>query len=332
MADTEQVTPPAAQTQPKEYVPLSRIDPAELAKAFEEDGVPMEKPAAAVAAEASKEAPKEAPKDEGLPTLLRLAKERDTQRKLMEQKEIDAAKPYVEALKAIPPHTAQAIAKAIQAGDPVSLLAAAGMTHAQYNNRLLGNLEREEKGPTKEEPPNEIAALKAEVEALRRDREAERQRQEMEQAQIARGRTLSQIEDLVKNDPRFPGLREANVFEAVEQEIMEYWTDPKTKGTLPGNTFEETLQLAAEMAEYNLKHTNKYDFLVWQKRKALTPATQPAVVTEKRAPESQPAAGMVANRTLTNANTTAPAVPRTIPKTRQEILQALIEGREDSLD
>ncbi len=312
MADTEQVAPPAAQTQPKEYVPLSRIDPAELAKAFEEDGVPMEKPAAAVAAEV----PKEAPKDEGLPTLLRLAKERDTQRKLMERKEIDAAKPYVEALKAIPPHTAQAIAKAIQAGDPVSLLAAAGMTHSQYNNRLLGNLEREEKGSAKEEPPNEVAALKAEVEALRRDREAER-------LAGTRNQMLGQMKTILKDDPKFKTINGLGDYEGVEATLIRYHNQ---HGALPGNTLEESVQLAAELYEYELRqHAEKF-------RPYLTGESQPAVVTEKRAPESQPAAGMVANRTLTNANTTAPAVPRTIPKTRQEILQALIEGREDSLD
>lgn len=313
MSDTEQATPAPAPAQPKEYVPLSRIDPAELAKAFEEDGIKMEEKSAPPVAETPKTEPA---KEDGLPTLLRLAKERDTQRKLMEQKEIDAAKPYVEALKAIPPHTAQAIAKAIAAGDPVSLLAAAGMTHSQYNARLLGNIDREEKAPAKEEAPNDVAALKAEVEALRRDREAER-------IASSRNQMLGQMKSILKDDPKFKTINGLGDYEGVEGVLIRYHSQ---HGQLPGNTLEESVQLAAELYEYELRqHAEKF-------RPFLTAEQQSAVVTEKRAPESQPAAGTVTNRTLTNANTTAPAAPRTVPKTRQEILQALIEGREDSLD
>jgi hypothetical protein len=34
---------------------------------------------------------------------------------------------------------------------------------------------------------------------------------------------------------------------------------------------------------------------------------------------------------LTNANTTAPAAVRTVPKTREEIIAAIIEGRDEDL-
>ena len=128
MSDTqEQVTPPAPVAK-VDYVPPSQLGAEALMRALQEDGV-IPTPEAPPAQETApvEEAPKEAakievaPAKEELPALLRIAKERDAFRK-----EMESAKPHLEALKAIPSHTVSAIAKAIASGDPVSLLAAAG--------------------------------------------------------------------------------------------------------------------------------------------------------------------------------------------------------------
>lgn len=308
------------QTQ-KDYVPPSRMSPEairEIASAFESEGVAVEKTAEAPKPQAQAEAqPTPKTEDDNLPRLLKLAKERDTQRKTMELKELEAAKPYVEALKAIPPHQAQAIARAIQSGDPVALVAAAGMTHSQYNARLLGMADKKEEAPqeTGKELP-ELRTLKEELAALKQEREQER-------LQSSRKQMLGQMRDILKDNPSFKTINSLGDYEGVESTLIKYHSQ---YGQLPGNTLEESVQLAAELYEYELRqYAEKF-------RPVLTGGTQNAVVPETRAPDAKPAPSIDGPRTLTNSNTTAPAVPKKTPKTRQEIMAAIISGREDELE
>lgn len=315
-----------AEAQPqKDYTPPSRMSPEalkEITAAFESEGVPVQKeenkqPSSAptTQAQTQESKPEEKKSDDGLPTLLRLAKERDSQRKALELKEFESAKPYVEALKAIPPHQAQAIARAIQSGDPVSLIAAAGMTHSQYNARLLGMADKAE-GGEETKPVDKVAELEAKLAAFEHAKEQER-------LQSSRQQMLGQMRDILKDNPKFKAINSLGDYEGVEQALIRYHSQ---YGQLPGNTLEESVTLAAELHEYELsQYAEKF-------RPLLTPGTQNAVVAETRAPDARPAPSIEGPRTLTNSNTTAPAVPKKAPKTRAEIMAAIIAGRDDELE
>ena len=302
MSNPEQKEAPAA------FVPPSQIDPAELSKAFQEDGIiETPEPAVEAAPVVAKEVPKQEIKPsvkEELPALARIAQERDAFRK-----EMEANKPHLEALRAIPPHTVSAIAKAIASGDPVSLLAAAGMTHAQYNARLLGA-----KDPEVEEKEAAPSGNK-DIEALRQELAALKQERDSEKLQSSRSQMLNQMKEILKDSPKFETINGLEDFEGVERVLIAYHN---THGSLPGETLKESVELAAELYEAQLKKEAER----WSK--VLTKGQPPASVPSK-APES-PSAGTVVSRTLTNANTSAPAVPRTVPKTRQEIIDALSSG------
>lgn len=298
---------PEKKDAPAPYLAPSQLDPAVLAKALQEDGVveaPPEPPTK-VEAKVEEKPPEPKPAIAELPALARIAKERDAFRK-----EMEANKPHLEALRAIPPHTVSAIAKAIASGDPVSLLAAAGMTHAQYNARLLGakEVEVEEKEAAPSSGNKDIDLLKQELAALKQERDNEK-------LQVSRSQMLNQMKDILKDSPKFETINGLEDFEGVERVLIAYHN---THGSLPGETLKESVELAAELYEAQLKKEAER----WSK--VLTKGQSPASVPSK-APES-PSSGTVASRTLTNANTSAPAVPRTVPKTRQEIIDALSSG------
>ena len=298
MADTEQ------KQNPPSYIPPSQVSPADLMKAFQDEGV-IEKPAEPAPAPVQT-------KTEDLPALLRIAKERDAFRK-----EVEPIKPYVEALKVLSPTEAQRLAQARQSGDPVAALAALGFTHQQYTQKLLSLPPEEGK---KEEPKvapemSEIQSIKQELAALKAERE---------QAQIQQSRAglLAQMKTIVKDNPKFELINKTEDVEGIENVLLQYHTQ---YGTLPGSTMEESVLLAAEMYESKLKKEAER----WQK--VLTGFKEPAPVNATKAPESPPSTGTVQTRTLTNANTTAPAAVRTVPKSREEIINAIIEGRDEDL-
>lgn len=312
MADEQKTE--AAPQQPS-YKPMSSMDPSALAAAFEKnEGVPP-----SAEAKAAPATPPASAQDD-VPELVKKARDRDSQRKMMEQKEIEAAKPYVEALKAIPPHTAQAIARAIQSGDPVSLLSAAGMTHQQYTARLLGQQapaeEASEKEAKAEEPNSEVLTLKQRLEQLERERENER-------IQGRRKEALSRMQTLLKDDPKYKHVAALGDYEGVERVILQYIQE---NGKPPGDTFEETVRLAAELREYDLKQEAKK----WQK--VLTPAQEAAQTAQARAPEQPPSAGNEPIRTLNNAVATQPSPPRSAPKSRKELIDLFIEKGDAALE
>jgi hypothetical protein len=307
---------PATAVAPTPFIPPSRIDPAELAKAFQDEGiVPTPEAEAAPITEKTTITEKKAPvgdaQEEQVPALVKLAQERAALRK-----ESEANKPYLDVLRDIPPATASAVAKAIKSGDPVALLAAVGMTHSQYTARLLGEAApAEEKSAPAEKTGNpEFDTLRQELQALKAEREAEKM-------QSTRTQVMSQMQTALKDNPKFNLINKLGDYDGVEKVLIQYHAK---HGELPGSTFEESVQLAAEFYEANLKK----EAARWQG--VLTPGTVPAS-TAPKAPE-QPKAGTVTTRTLTNSNTSAPAPVKTVPKTRQEVLAAILEGREEELE
>lgn len=315
MADTEQKQTPVP------FVPPSQVSPADLMKAFQDEGI-VEKPAepapvaGKTATEPAAQPPAPAPqKTEELPALLKIAKERDAFRK-----EVEPLKPYMEALKVLSPTEAQRLAQARQSGDPVAALAALGFTHQQYTQKLLSlppTPTQEEGKPeeTKEAPSAEIDTIKQELAALKAEREQAR-------IQQSRAQVLAQMKSIVKDNPKFDLINKTEDVEGIERVLIQHH---QQYGTLPGSTLEESVLLAAEMYEAQLKKEAER----WQK--VLTGFKESAPVSTTKAPESPPSTGTVQTRTLTNANTTAPAAVRTVPKTREEIIAAIIEGRDEDL-
>jgi len=296
--------------QPVPYVPPSQLSVEDLSKALAEDGVIEAPPEPAKPAPPVAEKPAEPAKpSDDLPALVKIAKEREAFRK-----EVDAAKPYLDTLKNFTPQEAQRLAQARAAGNPVAALAALGFTHAQYTNALLGEKETPSEAPA-EKPSSDIDTLRQEIAALKAERENER---------IAAGRKegLAKMREILKGS-KFEMVNKLEAVESVEGVIMDYI---RQYGKPPGDTFEESVMLAAEVADQRLRQEAEK----WSK--VLTPAANPAPTAPAKAPESQPSSGTVVTRTLTNSNTSAPAAVKSVPKTREEVIQALIEGREAELE
>lgn len=305
MADTEQ-------KQQTPYTPPSHVNPDDLMKAFQEEGI-VEKPPAPQAAPAEPK-PAEPPPPAAEPeSLLEKARKKAEERRAKE-----AQRPQVEALSVFSPQEMERIAQARRSGDPVAALAALGFSHAQYSAKLAG-VPTEPK--TEEVPvPPVVETLKQEIERLKQEREAEK-------FQAARSEGLRNMQAHLAKDERFSHLNALGSYEMVEQEIIGFI---QKYGSPPGDTFHESVEIAAEAVEKAIRNgdvplTKKQ----WEKVQShLTPAPASAPLEPQKAPESQPSTGTVTPRTLTNSNTTAPAAVRTVPKTRAEIEAAIIEGRD----
>jgi hypothetical protein len=241
-------------------------------------------------------------KTDDTPALVKIAKAKDALRKEREQ-----VAPHLDMLKAFSPTEAQRMAQARAAGNPVALLAAAGFTHAQYNAAVAG-LKDEPEATEKPTGNPEYDSLKQELAAIKAERDNER-------IQSSRSQFLSHTEKLLKDDPKYAHLSSLGEWQSVEAVILAHIRE---HGEPPGATLDESIQLAAEQVEYNLKKEAER----WSG--VLTKLRPGAVVTQK-APES-PRPVPESPRTLTNAMSTAPAAARTAPKSREELLEAIARG------
>lgn len=308
-----------SQSEQKEatFVPPSQVDPAELSKLFQEEGI-IEKAVepeegaleqtkeAPVKAEAPKEVQKEEPKKEEPPALLKIAREREAFRK-----EVEQIKPFMDAFRGMSLDTVSALVKAANSRDPVAVLSALNISHSEYNKKLLADTESE---PEKKSGNSELDAMRQEIQALRQERENERTQQ-------ARTQVMGKMREVVKED-KYPFIAARQAYDNIENLLIDFH---KKNGVLPGESFEESVQLAAEEVERHLRKEAESYEAVLTKVKGVSLSTP-------RAPETQPVAGTVQSRTLTNSNTTAPAAARTPPKTRQEVLDAILSDRFEDLE
>lgn len=303
--------PIETKTQPAPFVPPSQVSPAELMKAFQEDGV-IEAPAETEKSVAeTKAAPPPAPaKTEDLPALVRIAREKDALRKEREQVE-----PHLGLLKQFSPVEAQRLAAARAAGDPVAALRAMGFDHETYTKALL-NMKDEPKEAPKTEGNSELDNIRQELAALKAEREVEK-------VNAGRTQVLSKMREVLQASPKFEHINKLEEYESVNQILVNHY---KEYGSLPGDTIEESFTLAAEVREAQLRKEAER----WSK--VLTGFKEGASTSPQKAPESPPSTGTVPTRTLTNANTSAPAAVRTVPKSRAELLAAIAEGRDDALE
>lgn len=302
------------------YTPPSQLSPAELMKAFQEEGIvgtpevakpaePAPEPVKAAEPEPVKPPEPVAAKEE-LPALLRIAKERDAFRREMEQ-----AKPHLEALKVFSPQELSRLAQARASNNPREALRAMGFSHEAYNNSVISDDKPEaEKTEEKVQSGNpDVDSLRQEIQALRQERDAEKM-------QATRTQVLGQMKSILADSPKFSTINALGDFEGVEKVLIDYH---RIHGSLPGATLEESVQLAAEQYESQLKKEAEK----W--RQVLTPPAS-SVPVAVGAP-AKPPAGTASPRTLTNANTTAPAAPRSVAKSKEEVLAAIIEGRDQDL-
>lgn len=299
MADTET---DSKQT-PAPYVPPSQRDIEELSKALADEGV-IEKPVTQ-AAPVAPAPPETAKAEEELPAITRIAKKQAEFRK-----EVEPYKPVLDLLL-------KAKNKQIT---PSDALAALGYTHSEYVESVLG---KQAPADEPEAPVKAATSRDPEIEELRRFKA----QYEAEKAQQTRAQALQGIEAAVKKGgDKFKHLATLERWDMVEQVIINYHAQ---NGALPGDTFEESVALAAEVVEGQLKQESTK----WAKLYGggLTSQPTPATVPNQKAPESPPSTGTETARTLTNSNTAAPAAVRSVPKTREERIAALIEGREDEL-
>jgi hypothetical protein len=121
------------------------------------------------------------------------------------------------------------------------------------------------------------------------------------------------VSKIIKGNPKFQYLSTMENYSEVLGIIGQFHRE---NGRLPADSFEESVTMAAELVEENLKQQAEK----W--KKVLTPAQAAASVkaeepTERAAPGTE-------HRTLTNTNTTAPAAVRPTPKTREERIAALL--------
>lgn len=298
------------------YTPPSQLSPAELMKAFQEEGIvgtpEVAKPAEAApeqvkAAEPEPVKPPEPPKEE-VTRLVQIAREKAAKRQEMEQ-----AKPQLEALKVFTPQELMRLAQARASNNPKEALRAMGFSHEAYNNSVIAEDKAEapaEKAPTGNP---DVDSLRQEIQALKQERENEKM-------QTTRSQVLGQMKNILADSPKFSTINALGDFEGVEKVLIDFHA---MHGSLPGDTLEESVQIAAEQYEAQLKKEAEK----W--RKVLTPPAS-SVPVVSGAP-AKPPAGTASPRTLTNANTTAPAAPRSVAKSREEVIAAITEGRDQDL-
>lgn len=330
MADTEKTEGLTAAPAP--FRSPSQIDPAELAKAFAEDGVITPEKAAEVAQTQSPAKTEEKPasaaavKTEEKPkTLLDLARDRDAKRKAEESKNLDAARPVLELAKDFDPNRLASMVRAAKQGDMVGLLAAAGGTHSQYTSQLLGAKDPAAKPAEQAKEPSETETLKERIARL----EAERT-----ETQIAQGRReyLGLIDSQIKDKPEFKALNATEgASEMIERHLISFWKENGEKWP-EGVSGDDLIVLAARDVEKQVAD----DLAAQEKRiakyKGLTGApASGAVAPQKKAPAESPSPGNDSPRTLTNDNTTAPAAVRPAPKSREAVLEAIIKGDDAAL-
>lgn len=314
--------PENTEKQTSSFIQPSLVDPNELAKAFQDEGIiPAEQQengsekqgtAQKEPAKAEKPAERQEKLSDDTPALLRIAAEKAAKRR-----EAEAARPRQEVDSVFTPQELQRLAAARKSGNPVDALAAMGFTHTQYNAAVTG-MKSEEKSAETEPADDKYTALQKEIADLK----ARAQNEEISRQRV---QLFDQMKATLKDDPKFQYVNSLEDYEGVERVIIEFHRET---GELPGSNLAESVKLAAEVVEARLRKEAEK----WKKVSGgLTHPASGAPVPSK-APEQSPATGSAAPRTLTNANTTAPAATRPPPKSREEIINAILDGREEELE
>lgn len=172
----------------------------------------------------------------------------------------------------------QAVAKALASGDPLSLLAAAGMNYQQLVTQLRSGETPKREAPQADEEPVAVKQLREEVEALK----AMQTTKVVEEQRKGLIQRMRSEKGLIPEDcTHIRGLEaEEEVIDALESFYRQTAAaDPNGRGRLPAETVEESIAMAARVVEANLKaQAEKF-------KKVLTPA-QPAPTMQPAGPAS----------------------------------------------
>lgn len=210
----------------------------------------------------------------------------------------------------LPPGSLDALAKAKLANDPEAALVALGWTYADVAERQL---EKKPPAPEGKEPekgkaeiPPEVAEALAEVKELKAERE-------MAKAKAVEAEARGKIKDFVKDKfPLISGLERENL---VADYLIDFYR--KTGGQSPGETWEESMELAAIAVEKNLSAEKaKWEKILGQK----VDSGGKSPTLDGEAQDASAGAGSP-GKTLTNELSSGGQKPT--PKTRAEILKSL---------
>ena len=301
------VPPPAA----PEAAPLSREQQFEAAfkDALAKEGVIQPeavKPAESAPPVAEKApVPAASPEKAEPPALLKLAKQASEFRK-----EKEAVAPYIEALKVLPADRISGLTKSLQLRDPVAALEALGFSAQDVAEKVLKAPPR---APAGKQEAQEAPEVPSEILQRLERAEAFAKRFEEQESKAQHAKLVESVTGVVKSNPKFKLLQDTGSYADVLGVIDAYH---RNSGTLPADTFEESVAMAAELVEQNLSAQADR----W--RKLLTPAQTSNTVTPAK-PEERAQPG-TERRTLTNSNTSAPAEVRPAAQSREERIAALL--------
>lgn len=235
---------------------------------------------------------------------------------LRRQQEALKSNPQLALHGSIDAGSAQALLKAKQAGDPMGVLTALGFT---YNDVVKRILETEAATTKKQEQPEPQKTETRRESVLPPELESEINQMRNYIAQQQRRELLTRVKETLPAD-KFKLIAGHEDYEGVIQLVNEFHAET---GTLPGNTFEESVIAAAEALERKLSVKAEK----W--RKVLTPAQTAAIVQSEaqREPQSSGEVTSQAAKTLTNS-VAAPAPTKPEPKNRDEVISDLLKDPE----
>jgi len=250
------------------------------------------------------------PVPEGVPDRIKQSFEKLAVERSAFRKEQEAVKPYTEALKVLNPTQAQALSKALSAKDPLAALTALGYSYADVASRVV---DMGAPAPKKGEAPKEAPAQDPEVAELKKElAEVKAWRAEQQKQQV-----LTRITDAVKDKPLITKLGEQNL-------VLDYLTDFHARtGRTPGDTFEESVAVAAEAVEQHLAAQAKRFAGLAPAQEVSKELTPPAPSGSVQGGASAVPAGQgTSGKTITNADV-APRTVSNTPKSREDLLKDL---------
>lgn len=278
-------------------LPLGRAE--RLRQILDEEKAAEAKPAPAAEA-------KPAPAPEAVPDRIKQSFTRLAEKEAAFRREQDAVKPYMEGLKAFSPGEVAAITKAKASGDPLAVLSAFGFSYADVATRMvdMGAAKKAPPPPEKADSSPEFMEIRKELADLRAER-----------AQRQYDQVVARVSDMTKDKPLISKLKRQGA-------VLEYLIDfARRTGAPPGETFDESVAIAAEAVEADLvKEAATWRDALGVSSQLTTPPPSVMVAGgEREAPSGQAKTG---TQTLTNAAASAPRMESAV-KTREERLKAL---------
>jgi len=233
------------------------------------------------------------------------------------RKEQEALKPYAEVAKVFRPEQMQALARAMAAKDPLSVLAAVGLSYTDVAKAVVGQGDKKAEPANKEAPreePNEpahVAELRAEIRELQQERFVRAQEQ-----------VTSTIAGFIKESAdKYPHLSLIDDGASKVRRVLEDYY--QRTGGQPGETPTESFEIAA--AEVEAREAK--EAVRWEKvLSGLRAKRDGAKSVDSSASESPTSRESSGQKTLTN-KMAAPAAISHEPEDREELYATLVNDK-----